>query len=106
MSQFPKAWCGVTARALGGYLLSQGFESVQYVLGYRGAISHAWLELGDIIIDITADQFDDCSERIIVAKESEFHNRFVIDLRHEIVPEFLNEYPENWIIRTVLNYEE
>lgn len=41
-----------------------------------GRHSHAWIKQGDIIIDITADQFDEIETPVIVTNASAWHNRF------------------------------
>ena len=38
--------------------------------------SHAWLLIGDVIVDITAFQFDDSINSVIFNKDSEFHSQF------------------------------
>lgn len=41
--------------------------------------SHAWLAQNDWIIDITANQFADFHEPVIVCRDSEWHNQFRVD---------------------------
>ena len=63
LNKFPKGSCGDASLLLGKYLIENGFEP-KYKNGKNGKYegndvkSHAWLELNDIIIDITARQFD------------------------------------------------
>lgn len=47
-----------------------------YVWGMLGEQSHAWLEYDGLIIDITADQFDEVSEPIIVTSDRSWHSQF------------------------------
>lgn len=56
--RFPNGCCGDACDLLAQYLLENGINS-KYVCGtyYEDQQSHAWLEIGDIIADITADQF-------------------------------------------------
>jgi hypothetical protein len=39
--------------------------------------SHTWLQSGDLIVDITADQFPDVTEPVIVRTNSEWHEGLV-----------------------------
>lgn len=96
---FPMGWCGATSRALGAYLIERGYSSVDYVFGYRGDISHAWLEIDGWIIDITADQFGDFAERVFVSRDRSFHNTFTdVDRRPATLEDAL-EYPASLILR-------
>jgi hypothetical protein len=45
---------------LSKYLQVNGFDGIEYVVGQRGdGQQHAWLEIKDVVIDISADQFID-----------------------------------------------
>ena len=99
MKPFPVGWCGATSRALGGYLLSIGIRPIERVCGYKAALSHAWLEYENYIIDITADQFDDCDERVFVTTNRSYHNTFSNVKKRQICLEDMNPYPEIWIVR-------
>ena len=55
---FPKGTCGPTAELLGRYLLESAGMQAGYVGGERpGGITHAWVDVKGIVVDITADQF-------------------------------------------------
>lgn len=78
-TDFPMGCCGDTCLLLCHYLKSQGFNKVRYVvaddiLGY----SHAWLEVNNVIIDITASQFEDIKDDVIVNYKVKlpFYKRF------------------------------
>lgn len=75
-NHFPLGCCLDTSLMLAKYFHAKGFGISELVSGCRENKSHAWLELDGLIIDITADQFDEVSEKIIVTKESEFHDSF------------------------------
>jgi hypothetical protein len=49
----------------------------------RDGSSHAWLGRGDLVVDITADQFADQHQAIIVALASPWHESFRVDQRDE-----------------------
>jgi hypothetical protein len=79
---FPRGSCGDASPLLGRYLKDRGFADVTYVLGMRGRTidgnehSHAWLRVDAYIVDITADQFDEVDQRVIVARASAWHETF------------------------------
>ncbi len=76
---FPRGSCGDAAPMLGTYLIEQGLGEFQYMQGNYGSeaeenwSSHAWLQSGEIVVDITADQFPDVSDPVIVQEGSEWH---------------------------------
>jgi hypothetical protein len=82
LRNFPKASCADTVLLLGAHLLDRGlgtFEGVGGEFGTPGSDdwqSHAWLERDGTIVDITADQFPDVSQRVIVTREDGWHRRF------------------------------
>lgn len=86
MFSFPSGACGATSLLLGAILADNGFTAFLYVCGERpsedGArtVSHAWLADGNLIVDITADQFADSPEPVIVSVASSWHKSF--DLEH------------------------
>lgn len=69
---FPDGCCGDTCHLFAKYLISKGYE-VNYVWGWKGKQSHAWLELNDLIIDLTADQFPDVNEVVVVTYDKSWH---------------------------------
>jgi hypothetical protein len=74
---FPRGTCGDTSDILSKFLESHGIDNIEYVCGvFRDGKSHAWLEVAGYIIDITADQFPDVFQRVIVSKESLWHDEF------------------------------
>jgi hypothetical protein len=57
---FPAGWCDDCSRVLGALLKEAGENGFELVVGSRGEHlekSHIWLRRGDLIVDITADQF-------------------------------------------------
>jgi len=80
---FPSGSCEVSSEILGLYLKSIGFKNVVKCRGSRLSSDetytqfHLWLLVDEsIIVDITADQFEECSERVLVVNRSKFHNTF------------------------------
>lgn len=88
MREFPNGACGDTALLMGAYLADQGIQGFAYVCGTRGEHadgswhSHAWLQHRRLVIDITADQFSDMPDAIIVSDTSKWHKQFRVE-RHQ-----------------------
>lgn len=102
-SPFPHGWCGCVSRVLGAFLVEENpGERFDYVCGRRNG-THAWIEHNGIVLDITADQFEDCNEPIIVRpyKESVFHQTFEIEYRHPCQVENKREYEERTIYEKI-----
>jgi hypothetical protein len=57
LSEFPVGPCGYACLLLARFLQDHGFGDAVYICGHLGPYSHAWLELEEFQIDITADQF-------------------------------------------------
>jgi hypothetical protein len=80
MQDFPTGSCGDATDLLGAYLADEGLGSFMYVEGWRGAVedrhSHAWLEEDGLIVDITADQFPEIEQPVIVTRHSDWHATF------------------------------
>lgn len=80
--EFPRGSCGDAALLLGKYLQDCGLGPFNYVCGSiredggRDFHSHAWLQRGDIIVDITADQFDGILDPVVVTRDHSWHSRF------------------------------
>ncbi|AFV05408.1 hypothetical protein [Dehalobacter sp. CF] len=87
---FPMGSCGDTSLLLGKYLDEMELGQFNYVCGQLGRQSHAWLEKDGIIVDITADQFDDATEEIIVTDNNDFHKRFEEKSRRLYIDSFGN----------------
>ena len=100
---FPHGWCGCVSRVLGAWL-KYNFpdDEFYYVCGYHNG-SHAWIEHNRIIMDITADQFDECSEPVIVkpSRDSVFHRKYMIDTKHLCSINDVNYFEERTIFNRV-----
>jgi len=73
---FPKNCCGVTSNLLALYLEKYSFSGFIIVNGEKDGLPHSWLQKDTLIIDITADQFKDCDEEIIVTTDDRWHKTF------------------------------
>ena len=78
---FPLDSCKATSHIL-GYVFVRLEEAnpagLQYVWGQRGLETHGWLQSGEFIIDLTADQFDDENRSVVVVQRdlSPWHDSF------------------------------
>lgn len=73
---FPRGACGDATLLLAKFLEESGLGQFNYVLGDRNGSSHAWLENGDVVVDITADQFPDMPHPVVAAYKSKWHAAF------------------------------
>jgi hypothetical protein len=85
---------------LGNYLTEQGLGDFEYVTGERGNTaanpptwtSHGWIRQGRTVIDITADQFSEVAESVIVADSSPWHRTFIERVLHSADYRVYDEY--------------
>lgn len=80
---FPRGACGDASLLLATHLTNSGYGKFVYVTGRRNGQQHTWLEKNGLIIDITADQFGEVIEEVIVTTDRTFHDKFEIENRHE-----------------------
>lgn len=80
---FPAGACGDAVLLLAKYLQANGHDGFVYTLGIREDASHAWLSRNNLVVDITADQFDDQVSPVIVETNSAWHTQFRINLEHK-----------------------
>jgi hypothetical protein len=76
LRDFPHGACADASLLLAKYLQVNNCGQSFYVLGMRDGQGHAWLQLDEFVIDITADQFDDQDDGVIVSTNSSWHNSF------------------------------
>jgi len=82
MQDFPRGACGDASLLLGAYFNDKRVLGFGYVCGERGCkhdntwTSHAWLQRGTCVVDITAGQFQDAPQPVIVADPSLWHAGF------------------------------
>ncbi len=82
--KFPTGCCGDASDILGKWLSSNGVVGLKYVHGCREEVSHGWLELNGVIIDITSDQFADGCGAVFFDANSDFHSSFKSQKKSEI----------------------
>ena len=99
---FPSGSCEAASVIAGMYLQKIGFGEVVLKVGKRptdqeGSYNnHIWLMVSNkYIFDITADQYDDCDEEIIVSESSPFHNTFQVYDDRKVKFDYLREKGNN-----------
>jgi hypothetical protein len=80
---FPHGSCGDATLLLEKFLQENGHTGFKYIPAMRDDHAHAWLQRGDLVVDITADQFPDQRRSVIVALNSRWHKTFERDLLEE-----------------------
>ena len=81
LAQFPNGCCKSASFILAHHLMTTGaLMSIEYVWGLRGSPPHqwphGWLESEGLILDLTADQFPEIFEPVIVTRDPKFHDSF------------------------------
>jgi hypothetical protein len=79
LRDFPTGSCGDASPLLGQFLREQGYGEWVYVSGCRKGDdhSHAWLEQDGWILDITADQFTEVDEPVVLTQDKRWHRQFL-----------------------------
>src|SRR5690554_4647614 len=72
---FPAGTCGDISDILAEYLYGHGFQNITYVYGKNGECMHAWLEIGEEAIDVTADQFEGISSPVLIQAPDLWHHK-------------------------------
>lgn len=76
LQRFPGGACEVSSVLIGLYLKHLGMGNVS-MRASAPPKAHVWLVVCEkYTMDITADQFDDCNEKIIVSENSSYHKKF------------------------------
>jgi hypothetical protein len=80
---FPLGACGDTCQVLAEILAELGHGEFRYIEGEReDGKGHAWLEQGGMLIDITADQFDEVSEPVYLGPLNSWYQQFWVKNEH------------------------
>jgi len=93
LHDFPKGCCSWASYFIGHYLKYELDLEPKRFVGALHAPSgnhHEWIVLDDTIIDITADQFDDMSEPVVVSAESQWHSQLTGGCLTDVKP--VSEY--------------
>jgi hypothetical protein len=85
--------CGDVTLLFARHLYQNGFPLPEYVAGERDdGPRHAWIECDELIIDLTAGQFQDAPERVMITRDRSWHAQFKEQRRH---PADIGLYDEN-----------
>jgi hypothetical protein len=79
LAKFPSGCCKTTSFLLARRLVEQGFGKAKYVWGDRSidhSSSHGWLQFDNLIVDITADQFESGNPSVTVTFDQSFYLQF------------------------------
>jgi len=72
LADFPSGSCADASMLLGTYFKDNGINGFILIKGKRGEgnslETHYWLEKGDMLVDITGDQFEDTNEEVVITK--------------------------------------
>ena len=76
LADFPRGSCGDVSELLGQYLSDSGLGAWSYPNGTQSDpfFTHAWVERDGLIVDITADQFPDTSEPVLLTTDRTWHD--------------------------------
>lgn len=90
LPHFPSGCCSWATWMLGHYLKFEHGRSPFSIEGERQGRNHrethAWLEVDDFTIDLTADQFSDSPSAVISTTSSSWHASWQINRRDVIEP--------------------
>lgn len=94
LKNFPSGCCSWATIFIGHYLKNECGLSPKRILSahHMSGGQHEWLIVNDIIIDITADQFDDAPNSVIVETDSEWHAKLQGGERSSLRP--VSDYDE------------
>ncbi|MET3648938.1 hypothetical protein [Phyllobacterium ifriqiyense] len=75
--------CGDTSLLLSRYLDEAGMGKFNYISARKGERTHAWLQSGKLIIDITVDQFPEFDDPCFVKQEHPWHDTWTAEDKGE-----------------------
>jgi hypothetical protein len=106
LKKFPIGSCSAASYLLAQFLKNEFgtfdlLHSERHVPKFQ---THAWLQKDNLIIDITADQFDGQNQTVSVVSSSEWHNTFKVrDCKHDpALPSYLQD-SYNEILKHISN---
>lgn len=88
--RFPFASCDDSSMLLAAYLSDQGLPGALRVSGAHGGqseeiVSHVWLRLGRLQIDITGSQFEEYGQpEVLIAEQDAFLDTFEVEEELEV----------------------
>lgn len=110
IDKFPMGCCGKASQILGAYLkVAAPKECFVYVCKLdNDNKSHGWIEHNDYVIDITADQFADFFEPVVVTKNRTWYDKKFIHefVRREFTLDECKLFPYNFMYRKLVEFEK
>ena len=100
---FPSNCCEFSSMMFARFLIEEQGYNFTDILMVKGQCKkahhqlHLWLEVKEYVCDMTAGQFHDAPERIIIAKRSFWHNQFQIlgkNAPQICFDDYVNDYGE------------
>jgi len=73
---FPSGTCGDISDILAEHLDSHDIDNIVYVCGENENGTHAWLEIDGYAVDVTADQFDEITDKFLIQSPEVWHSIF------------------------------
>lgn len=112
-NSFPGGCCNDASMLLAAYLADNGLPGAVRFHGEYGGrsgelLSHVWLNLDGLIIDITADQFEEYGlAPVLLLESSQFHESFEVEEELEVA-DFRVRYTndQRWLGYLELMYEK
>ena len=83
LCHFPTGACGDTSLLLGQWFYAKGWGEWSYVLGHVNDQSHAWIAKDGIYVDITADQFPEMTQAVLVTTDHRWHDALFPDAEED-----------------------
>ena len=107
LRRFPVECCDHACRLLIIFLSENGVSNIQQISGSRPDDpngSHLWLVVDGVTVDITAYQFSNTLEKVIVTRQSEWHSQLRqkpsdIGLPNESICDYSNRMKKNFNAR-------
>ena len=96
--KYPKGSSRDTSWMLAKYLQENGYGEFECVVGSRGIHSHFWLQQDYLIVDITADQFEDQKNKTIVVNNSEWHKMFNGKVQQNTTKDYSDQHTQTAIL--------
>jgi len=85
LEYFPVGACGDASMLLAHHLSKSGFGPCRYTVGRTGSCTHAWLSDGNLVIDITGDQFEGFGKPVFIGPATPWHQGFDVQEEHDAV---------------------
>jgi len=103
LRNFPRGACGDATLLLAKYLEENKCNHFEYICGKKEHQTHAWLERDGLIIDITADQFNNQNSPVIVSKDHTWHLQFEVESRR--IADFVALYDQHTVSSLSKSYK-